>query len=205
MPQKNTIKEYAPDSYYHIYARGVNKQNIFNEAADYSYFLSLFDRYLSGKQKVSKTGVIYPDYAKDIELLAYCLMTNHLHLLIYQKDQPEAIKDFMRCLLTSYSKYFNAKYRRVGSLFESRYKAKRIDDDNYLIHISRYVHMNPRRWRAYSHSSLSYYAAGSPPGWLKPGRVLGSFKNSHEYLNFLNEYEQKKTELDELKYQLADK
>ena len=205
MPQKNTIKDYVPDSYYHIYVRGVNKQPIFHDGRDYSYFLSLFERYLSGRRELSKTGIVYPDYAKVIELLAYCLMTNHLHLLIYQKDDPEAIKAFARSLLTSYSKYFNAKHHRVGSLFESRYKARRIDDDSYLTHISRYIHMNPRRWRTYSHSSLSSFTNGSPPLWLKRGRVLGLFKDIKEYRDFLDDYETTKAEISGLKYQLADK
>lgn len=206
MPQKNTLKEYVADSYYHVYARGVNKQSIFDENADYSYFLSLLDRYLSGEKKLSQAGIAYPDYAKEINLIAYCLMTNHLHLLIFQKDKPASIESFMRSLLTSYGKYFNNKYNRVGSLFESRYKAKRIDDDSYLTHISRYIHMNPRRWRTYGYSSLAYFTKGQlPPKWLSPDSVLATFKDGKDYLDFLIDYEQSKVELEDLKYQLADK
>ena len=69
-------------------------------------------------------------------------MPNHIHLLVYQ-HQPQAMAQFMRSVLTSYSRYFNKRYKRSGSLFESRYKASLISDDAYLEHISRYIHLNP--------------------------------------------------------------
>ena len=203
MPQKNTIKEYVAESYYHIYTRGINKQKIFCDAADYDYFLHLFDRYLSGKAKVSKTGVIYPNYSQELDLVAYCLMANHLHILVFQYDNPEIIKKFMSSILTSYSKYFNKKYRRAGSVFESRYKAKRIDDDSYLIHISRYIHMNPRRWLTYKYSSLRCIFDESPPKWLKPGIITSQFDDRQEYIEFLEDYQDNKDSLEEIKHQLA--
>jgi len=140
MPQKNTIKEYATHSYYHVYTRGANKQKLFLEAADYHHFLALFERCLSPKEAVSKTGIVYPNYNADIKLLSYCLMTNHIHLLVYQTDDAQSLRKLMSSLMTSYSKYFNLKYHHVGSVFESRYKAKRIGNDSYLTHISRYIY-----------------------------------------------------------------
>ena len=163
MPQRNTIKEYVSDSYYHIYFRGVNKSKLFFEAPDYHYFLSLFDRYLSKRQTKSKTGVLYQKYNKEIQLEAYCLMNNHVHMFIYQGHNEQALSKFMSSIMTSYGKYLNIKYRRVGSVFESRYKAKRIDDDSYFIHISRYIHMNPRYWQTYRNSSLRYVYAEPCP------------------------------------------
>lgn len=204
MPQKFTIKQYSTDSYYHIYVRGVNKQSIFTEAADYKRFISLLERYLSGKRYVSDGNGIYPSYSDDVDLIAYCLMSNHVHLLIFQKADSEAIKRFMSSLLTSYSKYFNAKYRRVGSLFESRYKAKRIDNDSYLTHISRYIHMNPRRWATYRYSSLSYFVSKETPIWLKPEYALEEFATGNDYLDFLKDYQERKDELEAIKGQLAD-
>ncbi len=204
MPQKNTLKEYAPHSYYHVYFRGANKQKLFVEAADYHYLLSLFARYLSAKKAVSKTGVPYPNYRGDIKLLAYCLMTNHVHLLVYQAENAQTLRKFMSSLMTSYGKYFNHKYQHVGSVFESRYKAKRIDDDSYLIHISRYIHMNPRRWQAYRHSSLRYAFSENYPDWLDIKEVTNNFKDRADYRNFLLEYQGNKESLEAIKYQLAD-
>jgi putative transposase len=204
MPQKNTIKEYAPESYYHVYSRGANKQKIFQETDDYYRFLSLFDRYLTAEQKVSKKGGVYPNYSKEVNLAAYCLMPNHIHLLIYQNADREALRKFMSSLMTSYSKYFNKKYRRVGSLFESRYKAKRIDEDSYLAHISRYIHMNPQRWSQYKYSSLHYMFSNQAPEWLTGKMAVGEFKNRIDYMNFLQQYQENKDIRKEIKHQLAD-
>lgn len=203
MPQKHTIKDYAADAYYHVFARGINKQPIFLEAADYHYFIGLFERYLSGERMFNRDGVLYPDYAVDIKLIAFCLMRNHIHLLLYQQENPLAIRGFMSSLLTSYSKYFNKKYRRSGSLFESRYKARHIHDESYLSHISRYIHMNPRRWQFYRYSSLSAYLKGSEPVWLDSQSILGGFKKG-EYLKFLLDYQSQKNELEQIKQDLAD-
>jgi len=106
--------------------------------------------------------------------------------------------------MTSYSKYFNLKYRHVGSVFESRYKAKRIDNDGYLTHISRYIHMNPRRWQTYSYSSLRFVFSEQCPGWLSLSEVLSEFKSREDYLAFLRDYQENKDILEEVKYQLAD-
>ena len=204
MPQKNTIKEYIPNSYYHIYTRGANKQKIFLEPADYNYFLALFERYLSGNKVFSKTGVVYPDYSKEIKLLSYCLMPNHIHIMLFQYDNPREIRKFMSSLMTSYSKYFNLKYKRLGSVFESRYKAKRIDNDSYLIHLSRYIHMNPRRWRGYKYSSLRYVFDPKVPRWLYLSEILDGFNDSDEYIKFLLDYQENKDQLEIIKAQLAD-
>lgn len=202
MPRRNISKEQAPDSYYHVYTRGANKQKIFLEAKDYQYFLHFFERYLSVKQAVSRTGEPYPHYHGKVELLAYCLMSNHLHLLIYQKDTPY-LEKLMRSLMTSYSRYFNLKYNRTGPLFESRYKAVRLDSDSYLQHISRYIHLNPRLWRTYRYSSLNYYQGGNEPVWLNIATVLSLFSSKEEYLTFVANYEEQRNMLAELKDQLA--
>ena len=203
MPSRNIIKEYAPDSYYHVYARGSSKQKIFLEASDFSYFRKLFERYLSDKQKVSNTGMPYPHFSKNIKLIAYCLMTNHFHLLIHQKDS-EDLQQFMRSIMTSYSRYFNQKYKKSGPMFESRYKAVRIDQQSYLEHITRYIHLNPRRWENYYNSSLGYYKNGNEPEWLNNKEILDLFISREEYIAFVEDYEEMRNMLSELKYQLAD-
>lgn len=203
MPSKNSLKEQAPESYYHVYVRGANRQKIFFESADYKYFIKLFERYLAKKQSANKLGTLYPKYTGKIELLAYCLMSNHVHLFVYQQEVPY-LEKFMRSLLTSYSRYFNLKYKRTGPLFEGRYKAVRTDNDSYLQHITRYIHLNPRLWRNYRHSSLTYYQRADRPDWLVPERILGLFRSKDEYMEFVADYEQMKDTLAKIKYQLAD-
>ena len=203
MPSRNIIKEYAPESYYHVYARGISKQKIFLEAKDYHYFYSIFERYLSKEIAKSKTGEPYPNYQSNIKLIAYCLMTNHFHLLVFQKDIDD-LQKFMRSVMTSYSRYFNVKYKRSGPVFESRFKASRINKDNYLMHITRYIHLNPRRWKNYYNSSLRYYKGLVSPEWLDISPAMNLFDSSDDYMEFVADYEELRDMLVELKYQLAD-
>lgn len=204
MPSRNVSKEQVADSFYHVYARGSNKQKIFLEASDYKYFLSLFERYLSRQQQIGKDGTPYPHFYRKIELLAYCLMSNHFHLLVFQTDVP-SLEKIMRSIMTSYSRYFNLKYKRSGPLFESRYKAVRIERDSYLQHISRYIHLNPRFWENYRYSSLRYYRDGREPVWLNTDRIINIFNDDRvAYTKFVADYEEMHDLLQELKYQLAD-
>src|SRR5664279_2291505 len=148
MPRRNIIKVDAADNYYHVYARGNSRGKIFMDAADYEMFISLLKRYLSAEEAHDPYGVSYPNFYNKLELVAFCLMPNHFHMLIYQ-HQPGAMTGFMRSLLTSYSRYFNKRCHKSGPLFESSYKASMISDDSYLQHISRYIHLNPRQWRSH--------------------------------------------------------
>ncbi len=203
MPAKNTIKQRISESYYHVYARGSNKQKLFNDGLDYKFFLNLFERYLSDRSKNSSTGVVYPNFSSDIELLSYCLMPNHFHLLVYQNDIPY-LEKFMRSLMTSFSKYYNQKYHRTGPVFESRYKAVYVDNEEYLQHISRYIHLNPRRWLGYKNSSLGYFIDGNEPSWIKTNRILEQFTSRCNYLEFLNDYQSMRDSLSDIKYSLVD-
>ena len=202
MPSRNIIKIDSPESYYHIYARGSGKLPIFLEPLDFVYFENLLARYLGPKPVQGKFGYTYPNYRDKVELLAYCLMNNHFHLLLYQAD-ARFMTTFMRSLMTSYSRYFNLKYKRTGPLFESRYKACRVDQQSYLEHISRYIHLNPRYWRRYSPSSLKYYLDTRAPEWLKIDRISSLFNGQDEYLKFLRDYEDHKQMLGEIKHELA--
>lgn len=203
MPSRNIIKQDMQQSYYHVYARGASKERIFLCEADYQYFTQLFKRYLSDKVVVGKTGAAYPRYQDQIELLAFCLMSNHFHLLVYQVEEGYMAL-LLKSIMSSYGRYFNLKYHRSGSLWESTYKAVRIDADSYLDHISRYIHLNPRYWLRYPHSSVRYYLHEQPPEWLRTKRVLGLFKDRHEYEQFLREYESRRDMLKDMEYDLAN-
>ncbi len=202
MPVRNTVRQDASESYYHIYARGAGKKSIFPEPADYQFFLDLFARYLSKKPETGPYG-LYPHYHGVVELLCYCLMGNHFHMLLYQQEQGNVAK-FMQSVLTSYTRYFNKKYKSSGPLLESRYKASLIDADAYLMHISRYIHLNPRYWQRYPYSSLSFYYKSSAPDWLSQQKVIDLFESEVEYHTFLKDYQAHKDILEEIKYDLAD-
>lgn len=130
-------------------------------------------------------------------------MNNHFHLFVYQSYDSLAITQFMRSLSTAYSMYFNKKYKRVGPLFQQRYRAVRITDDGQLLHISRYIHLNPDQYDSYEWSSLSAYLGNYQADWIKPQRVLELF-DGERYAKFVDDYKGKHDELEFLKAQLAD-
>lgn len=200
MPTRNVNKPDVAESYYHVYFRGANKQQIFRDHADYALFISLFDRYLSKTQKHSSFG-LYPHLRGSLELLCFCLMPNHVHLLIFQIEES-GMSQLMRGLLTSYSRYFNKKYKRSGPLFETRYKASMINNERYLMHISRYIHMNPRYWKRYPYSSIRYYLGKSAPEWLQRERL--ELMSPSKYLHFCEDYQKNKEMLEQIKNELAD-
>lgn len=203
MPSRNTVKIDLPDSYYHVYARGASRLPIFLEDEDYEYFLSLFQRYLSDEEVKDSAGVPYEKLGDRIELNAYCLMNNHFHLLVYQKEQG-AMTRLMRGVMTAYSRYLNKKYDKSGSVFESRYKASRISSDEYLMHISRYIHLNPDRWQTYPYSSFQFYRGKEAVEWVKPERILDLFSSPRNYKNFVADYKATRDELEAIKHELAD-
>lgn len=201
MPVKNIYKDYVQDSYYHIYNRGVAKDLIYREEKDYLVFLSLLKRSLGSKIEHRDNREPHPNYHSRLELLAFCLMPNHFHLFVYQHD-AEAMKQFMKSITVAYSMYFNKKYKRVGPLFQQRYKAVRITDDSQLLHITRYIHLNSPNYESYEWSSYQYYLQKKHATWLKPGRVTGLFNGDYE--SFVEEYRDRHDELDQLKHELAD-
>lgn len=203
MPSRNVIKQDVVESYYHVYFRGGNRSRIFRDAADFEKMLQLFARYLSLAEAKNSAGISFPNYHYKLELVAFCLMPNHVHLLVYQRQQG-AMTEFMRSLLTSYSMYFNKRHKRSGPLFESRYKASLISDDSYLEHITRYIHLNPRQWREYEYSSLPYYLQQISDEWIEPKRIQELFASPEEYLTFIQDYENNKEMMEILKHELAD-
>ncbi len=204
MPTKNRVKTYIPDAYYHVYSRGVNKRVIFIDDSDYSVFLNLLKRYLSKEVSKDRYKRVYENMSNKVEVLAYCLMPNHFHLLLYQKSE-QGMPDLLQRILTSYSMYFNKKYRRSGQLFQDAYKAKHISSDEYLEHISRYIHLNHSNWRRWGFSSLGCYLNEKQVDWLSPESILGLFKDKNDYLDFVSDYVDYKNSLDTIKAELADR
>ncbi|HWT55426.1 MAG TPA: transposase [Candidatus Microsaccharimonas sp.] len=203
MPGRNVIKQDVADSFQHVYARGHSKHKIFIDEEDYITFLNLLERYLSPEEAKDPYGISYPNFFNKVELMAFCLMPNHIHLLLYVR-QPGAMGKFMRSVMTSYSRYFNKKYKRSGSLFESRYKASMISDEAYLEHISRYIHLNPKFWRDYEYSSLPYYLQRDEVSWVRPKRIIDIFETPQNYLAFMEDYVEQKKLNEILKQELAN-
>ena len=182
MPSRNLIREYDAPAYYHVYNRGAGKQKIFLDSSDKRKFMSLFTRHLLPSDDDEEDE--YPKY--DVEIVAFCLMGNHFHLLLYQETDPLAISGLMKSVATAYTMYFNRKYKSSGHLFQGPFRASRINNDTYLAHISRYIHLNPRTYRTYYWSSLKYYLGEGSSELVHPERVLDMTPRS--YLRFLEDY-----------------
>ncbi|MCB9821930.1 transposase [Candidatus Nomurabacteria bacterium] len=172
MPSRNRVKDYGAGVYYHLYNRGNNKDVIFQDSQDYAVFLNLIKRHLSPVETTDKLGRPYRNLSKEVELLAFCLMPNHYHLLIYQHTQ-EGMTQLLRSVATAYSGYYNKKYQRVGRLFQDAFKASAVDSDTYLEHISRYIHLNPKDWKTWEWSSLPYYLHQKTADWVKHEEISG--------------------------------
>jgi len=212
MPSRNIIKTNIKNGFYHIYNRGVEKRVIFEDEQDYKVFLNYLKEYLSPPIKMEgrlKTFTLkgttfqgIPHHPKNyflkIELLAYCLMPNHFHLLIKQIEKG-SMKDFMRSVATRYSMYFNKRYSRVGTLFQGIYKAVMIGDDNYLLHLSRYIHLNPSEYTndlPSAYSSYADYLGIRKTSWISTGEILSFFdkakadffKRTNSYKDFVEDH-----------------
>jgi len=135
------------DQIYHIYNRGVEKRQLFMSDNDHYRFIhDLFefnDTAPAGKYSEVRpptVNIVKRDLL--VEILCFCLMPNHFHLILRQL-QDGGITQFMKKLGTGYSMYFNEKHERVGSLFQNRFKAILVEDDKYFLQLARYIHLNP--------------------------------------------------------------
>jgi len=215
MPSKNRLKVYIENGFYHIYNRGVAKQNIFEDENDYTAFLHLLKYYLSPPNEILvhplwESGLFKPvrmralaNLHKEIELLCYCLMPNHFHLVVKQITR-NGMTNLMRAISTCYAMNFNKKYDRVGYLFQGRYKAALIDNENYLLHLSRYIHQNPSELTGtdpvnWPYSSYQYFLGKKNAIWIKPELILSYFnrnpENSLSYKSFVEEYTNQSDEI----------
>lgn len=208
MPQKNSIKHYYEDGFYHIYNRGVEKRKIFLDRDDFLMFLHFLKTALSESPKQGATLAMAPKQSKHgprknfhqrVTLLAYCLVPNHFHLLIKQSDST-AMTEMIRSVCTAYGMYFNKKYDRVGSLFQGVFKAIDIAEDDYLLWLSRYIHRNPESFRTYLYSSYGDYLGTRQSEWTNTKIILDYFSNSSlkqksNYQKFVDDDQEEPTDL----------
>ena len=196
MPTRNRRKIYVPRRFYHIYNRGVNKQAIFHRQKDYIFYYHCIKEYLTPKKwlikeihnkgykektinkKLSQLGWIR-NYYTEITLVAFCLMPNHIHLVVKQEGE-RSISSFMQSLHTRYGKYHKKYHSSSGPLFEDRFKARLIQDTKDLLKVTRYVHLNPKNTDpfAYRWSSLPYYKSKKKPIWINTKIIQEEFAKS---------------------------
>lgn len=144
------LYSFAPGEYYHIYNRGTEKRAIFLDKFDYERFIRILF-HCNGTAPVNvarlRKGLSFADYQESrgerlVYIGAYCLMPNHFHLLLREREEGN-IPKFMKKLLTAYSMYFNVKNNRKGRLFETSFLASHAYRDEYLKYLFAYIHLNP--------------------------------------------------------------
>lgn len=204
--------------FYHIFNRGVEKRQIFMGKQDYYRFIhDLYEfndanavinlSYRYGEYRGS-TSIIQRTKKILIKIICFCLMPNHFHLILRQVRE-NGISKFMQKLGTGYTMYFNQKYKRTGTLFGGRFKSVFIETDEQLLHLSRYIHINPltliqphweetgiSNWTSankfledYKWSSyLDYIGKHNFPSLVNRKPILEHFNNENAYMKFVNEY-----------------
>lgn len=169
--------------YYHVFNRGINHRRTFtaeNNYRDYSRAIETLTYYrpMNNKLKYSYFLARPKDEQRDIlskftklsnrvTIVAFCLMPNHFHLLLKQEEDG-GISQYLADFQNSYTKYFNAKHKRSGALFDRQFKAVLVESENQLLHLTRYIHLNPYSSNLitydqitnYPYSSLTEYLSG---------------------------------------------
>lgn len=211
--------------YYHVFNRGVNKRKIFLSSEDYQRAIETLEYYsfsghrlrfsyylrLSDKLKFEYFSGLTTQL---VDIIAFVLMPNHFHLLLSQNEEG-GISTYLRLLENSYTKYFNTKYKRIGPLLQGAFKAVHISNDSQLLHVSRYIHLNPfsskivdtiDELEKYTWSSYpKYLLSNTSIGFLKNNIVMDQFQNqSYKYQQFVNEHSLYQRELEEIKHLILE-
>lgn len=176
---------FIANGYYHVYNRGSEKRTIFLSHRDYTKFL---ERVNEARKKFS------------IDVLSYCLMPNHFHFLLRQTTHVPLTR-FLNTIQLGHAKFFNTKYERVGPLFQGRFKAKNVENEEYLLQLSAYIHRNPiagqipsgkptdsrniiAQLHAYPYSSYREYLNLEEKGLCQSDTILSYFSKTNPKLSY---------------------
>ncbi|MBU2051900.1 transposase [Patescibacteria group bacterium] len=199
MADRYLRRNFKPKTYHHIFNRGCFKQKIYRKKKDYEVFIDILKYYLhypalSPLSKLSATklkGVKQPTLP--YQLLAYCLMPNHFHLLLKQVEAAPTLSDFLKKISITYAMYFQHQYHHSGALFQGKFKSAQVYPDEGLLYVSKYIHLNPKELEGsdpsdYPYSSLRDYFNGTSKDWLHPEIIFQLYfpKASRPQLQYRN-------------------
>jgi putative transposase len=168
--------EFCAGEYYHLYSRGNNRERILYTRENYLFFLRQWRKYLLPM----------------VDVVAYCLMPTHFHMLVLLKEA--GLSHGMQPFSISYTKAINKRYDRVGALFQGAFQAKHVNRNEYLLHLSRYLHLNPvlsglvkgaEEWEFSSYREYVGLRDGTLP---VPDIVLSQFDSPDAYRAFVESY-----------------
>lgn len=205
--------------YYHVFNRGITDLQTFANQRDYKRFTDTFKYYqLVGKKPRFSYFMRLPEsrkkeiftqimFTKSVEILSYCLMPNHFHFLVKQITDKGLTK-FFGLITNSYTRYFNTKKRRIGAVFQGRFKAVRINSEEQLIHVSRYIHLNPysagivkfyRDLENYTYSDFPEYIAAN-----KQNLISNILRTSEKYREFVLSQADHQRQIERIKHLTID-
>lgn len=212
------------NGFYHVFNRGLDKRPTFTNTWELNRALELmeFYQYKNTNIKFSRYKKLTSDKRletwtkiskgpKLVEVICFCLMPNHFHLLLRQLED-KGIAIFMSNFINAYTRYFNTKSKRTGNLFEGVFKAVYIEDDEQLIHLSRYIHLNPTTSSLINIKQLEKYPWSSYPNYLclrndniiKKEAVIDFFKLPAKYKDFVVNQAAYAKELHKIKHKILE-
>lgn len=212
----------AEGEIYHVFNRGVEKRTIFTNTTDFKRAIGTVNYYRFTGLPVRYSHFIEFNWelqrkisssltSQEVLIIAYCLMPNHFHFLLRQ-ERENGIKSFLSNFSNSYSRYFNIKHERVGPLFQGRFKAVRVESNEQLLHLSRYIHLNPVASFLIEETDLDRYPWHSLHEYLNPGQgyltdsslVMNQFKNIEDYRKFVHDRISYAQELEKIKHLMIE-
>lgn len=205
---------------YHIVNRGVDKRPIFNEWRDFQRFLET-SAYYQREEQSPRFSYLTPEELKKIldippkqkivEIICYCLIPNHFHFLLKQ-NKNNGISKFLSLVSNSYIRYFNTKYKRRGTLLEGNFRSVLIEDENQLLHVSRYIHLNPVS--SFITKDLKNYRWSSYHSFIDPkiksiincqtNLILEHFSSMKKYQKFVIDHQDYAQQLEKIKHLLLE-
>lgn len=224
MPGRTTLL--VNNEIYHIFNRGVASQPIFLDKRDYQRALETLFFYqnsnlpvkysrfltLSLEERASLLEKLRKQKNFLVDILAYCLMPNHFHLLVKQLNDA-GISKFVGNLTNSYTRFFNIKRERSGPILEGKFKSVRIETDNQLLHVSRYIHLNPytayivknlEELENYPYSSFVEYLKQIDVNLCAKDIILSNFRSTDTYRQFVFDQADYQRTLDQIKHLILD-
>lgn len=205
-------ENFAENKYFHVFGRGTNKEKIFIDEKDQARFIFLITHFQSPIKiynvswytgafikngsfnfNVKNNGAEKILKKRSVELVAFVLMPNHFHILI-KNLEDKVLSVYMHRILTAYSKYFNAKYNKKGHVFEGPFGAVMVENNTQLLHLSAYIHKNPKEikewannYDKYPYSSYQDYISSNRWGdLLVTDIILKQFKDWVKYRDFVS-------------------
>jgi putative transposase len=224
MPRRKIIL--TEGEIYHVFNRGVARMPIFTSPGEYIRFIELIEychfantsisfsiyKKRSREQREEMMQTLYRENTLRVNILAFCLMPNHFHLVLQQITE-HGISQFIGNIQNGYGKFFNLKHTRTGPVFQPSFQAVRIETDEQLLHGTRYVHLNPSSGFLVKEENLLTYKWSSLPGYLDINEaypfvdtkiVMGLIGSPHAYRLFVNDQAEYQRELGMIKHMMLE-